>query len=79
MHLIILFHYFNNNNNNNNNNKTPELSIVPIIRVRRIGEQPMTEVICFSEMPVLTRITRHIIPEDGILHSQSSVHLKSHI
>jgi hypothetical protein len=36
----------------------------------------MMEVLCFSETPVLTRVTQHNIPEDGILHSSFFVYIK---
>jgi hypothetical protein len=39
----------------------------------------MMEVICSSEIPVLTRATRRHIPDDGILHSHRSGNLKSYI
>jgi hypothetical protein len=39
----------------------------------------MMEAIGSSEMPVLTRATRHHIPKDGILHSRRQENLKSNI
>jgi hypothetical protein len=40
---------------------------------------PMMEVICSSEMSVLTRATQRYIPEDGVLHSHQRENLKSYI
>jgi hypothetical protein len=39
----------------------------------------MVETIRPSETSVLIRVTRHHIPEDGILHSHRSENLKSYI
>jgi hypothetical protein len=39
----------------------------------------MMEAISSSEMPVLTRVSRRNIPEDGILHSDRRETLKSYI
>jgi hypothetical protein len=40
---------------------------------------PMMEVLCSSEVSVLTRATQRNIPEDGILHSHCCEILKSYI
>jgi hypothetical protein len=39
----------------------------------------VSEKVNASEMPVLTRATRHDIPEDAILHSHHRENLKSYI
>jgi hypothetical protein len=49
------------------------------IRVTRIGELGTTLAISSSETSVLTRVTRHNILENAILHSHSRDNLKSYI
>jgi hypothetical protein len=39
----------------------------------------MMKALIFSDTSVLTRVTRHKIPEDGILHSHCCDNLKSYI
>jgi hypothetical protein len=50
------------------------------IRVTRIGELGTTLAACCEEIPtsVLTRATRHNIPEDTILNSHRREYLKSY-
>jgi hypothetical protein len=55
-----------------------ELS-VSIIRVTRIGELGTTLAVLRQRTSVLTRATRHNIPEDAVLHSHRRENLKSYL
>jgi hypothetical protein len=46
---------------------------------KRSAFTPLPFLLSFSETSVLTRATRHDIPEDGILYSHRRENLKSYI